>query len=56
MNADKTKKTRKQAVNLSLSVQAVKMGNRLKKQLRRPSLTNVIEYLIEEAAGANKGS
>lgn len=50
MIARKTKRTNKRACNLSLSENAVKQAIVLKKQLHRPSLSNVVEHLIEVAA------
>lgn len=39
-------KKRKAAVNLTLSPEAVRQGNKLKKPLVRGSLSSVVEYLI----------
>jgi len=50
LNTHNTKPTNKTATNLSLSKSARTKGNRLKEILHRPSLSNVIEFLIEQKA------
>ena len=50
MNADETKPTRRQAVNLTLSAVAVRKARRLKKDTQRGSISNVVEWLILEKA------
>lgn len=51
MSKSSAKKSgRKASVNLTLSPEAIRQGQVLKEQMRRPSLSNVVEYLIEEAA------
>lgn len=56
MNAQTTKKPRKAAINLTLSKEAVRQGKALVKVLKRPSLSNVVEYLIEQAASKEKAA
>jgi hypothetical protein len=50
MKADKTRTNRRKAVNLTLSAATIRKGNRLKTDLKRPSFSNVVEFLIEQAA------
>lgn len=45
---EKSKSNRKRAVNLTLAPDAIRKGNSLKKKLCRPSLSNVVEFLVEE--------
>lgn len=56
MSADKAKEPRqtgrKPAVNLTLDQDAIKKGNALAQAWNRPSLSNVVEHLIMEAARA----
>lgn len=37
---------RRPAVNLSLSRRAIRQGRRLQREMNRPSLSNVVEFLI----------
>ncbi len=59
MKAQDVSKSRKPAVNLTLSTDAVKKGNKLKKALVRGSLSSVVEFLIvrehETVFAARKG-
>jgi hypothetical protein len=50
MKTKKVSKRVKRAVNLTLSKQTIRQGEILQEQLRRPSLSNVVEYLIDKAA------
>jgi len=52
MNADKAKTQTKRPVNLTLSASAVRRAKALKRQLNRPSISNLVEHLILEAAKA----
>ena len=50
MKARNSGKTGKQPLNLTIDRDCVRMARELKKQLARPSVSNVVEFLIMQAA------
>lgn len=44
-------KGQRRAVNLCLPADTIEKGRKLQAHLRRPSLSNLVEVLIEDAAG-----
>jgi len=45
----------KKPVNLTLSKETIRRGNELKKSLCRPSFSNLVEALIQEASTKSSG-